>query len=546
MLTKSCLTLRLSPPVASTPLSLSPVRLCFGPYNSNNSKNSNDNKLLFSSSTCVNRKLAVLSFTPNVANNSAPLSHSSSYHLNSLRNLETRVTTTSPFVANNNKSITNSSCSSLECSSIVSNFSEKCIEIKNNIIQVLAPLLLFGIFAVMCTPYLQVSAAYASSLSSSSSDSKEEADTSRPPFAKFRRRKPRRLNKSRVSPVNQNESLCTIISSDESPCKDLCVKMITTDLPSSSSNTNTTAGCDTNTNQSSSGSFLNFKNILPSPLAETIEDIVFITLVLFSIPLALSLISGFRYFLQLCKRDKKTILMMQVGVLDKMRELRRQLAQIEDESNSDDLKLKEVVKALLQHYNSCHFAYVSAIQCLSDEEIKYGDIFAEMMRSISDDPPALVKAYRVFKFYVKSFAIFIHWGLKKVSKKIKYGNQCAKQLFGELLSKELVRYDRDEKTSVTIDVDDKEAAGSTKSMVHRDYTVVTILVLASGKYSILPLVCNTEHVKTVLQKLNTIAKSEIEALEVFWTAQREDEGVSEQELQRDFPLLKPVKSGLEG
>lgn len=159
MLTKSCLTLRLSPPVASTPLSLSPVRLCFGPYNSNNSKNSNDNKLLFSS-TCVNRKLAVLSFTPNVANNSAPLSHSSSYHLNSLRNLETLVTTTSPFVANNNKSITNSSCSSLECSSIVSNFSEKCIEIKNNIIQVLAPLLLFGIFVVMYTPYLQASVAY--------------------------------------------------------------------------------------------------------------------------------------------------------------------------------------------------------------------------------------------------------------------------------------------------------------------------------------------------------------------------------------------------
>lgn len=35
-----------------------------------------------------------------------------------------------------------------------------------------------------------------------------------------------------------------------------------------------------------------------------------------------------------------------------------------------------------------------------------------------------------------------------------------------------------------------------------------------------------------------MAKSEIEALEVFWTAQREDEGVSEQELQRDFPAFK--------
>lgn len=79
--------------------------------------------------------------------------------------------------------------------------------------------------------------------------------------------------------------------------------------------------------------------------------------------------------------------------------------------------IAEVVKALLQHSNCFRYAYVSAIQCLSDEEKKYGDNFAVMMRSISDDPPALVEAYRVFMFYVKSFAIFIHWGWKKASKK---------------------------------------------------------------------------------------------------------------------------------
>lgn len=140
MLTKKFLTLRFSPPVASTPLS--PVRLCFLPENNNiknnnNIGNSNSDKLLVSSSTYVNRK-PVLCFIPHiVTNNNVPLSHSFSYHLNSLRNLQTRGLTRH-FVANTSKlkSVTNSSCSSLECSSIVGNVSDKHIEIKKKLFQV--------------------------------------------------------------------------------------------------------------------------------------------------------------------------------------------------------------------------------------------------------------------------------------------------------------------------------------------------------------------------------------------------------------------------
>lgn len=241
--------------------------------------------------------------------------------------------------------------------------------------------------------------------------------------------------------------------------------------------------------------------------------------------------------------------MLQLGVLDKTQNLQRVLAQIADASNSDSFKFKEVVNEVLQRYASCHFAHLSATKCLSDEEKKYWDIFVEMMRSICVDPPALFQAYFVFTFYIKSLAIFIHGGLKAI-KKIKYGDKCSKQLFREVLTRELERYDQGGETLTFANVDgvkcEKEAVGITHSMVDNGYTVVTILVLASGVYSIPPLVGSTEHVKNVLQKFNTIPKSEIETLEVLQATHTEDQGLSAQEVQKKFPLLKPLYwSGLQ-
>lgn len=64
-----------------------------------------------------------------------------------------------------------------------------------------------------------------------------------------------------------------------------------------------------------------------------------------------------------CRRNDGSVLMLQVGILDKNRELLRKLnimAQTADISTSRGLidLLQEVSKALRQHYDSCHFAYV--------------------------------------------------------------------------------------------------------------------------------------------------------------------------------------------
>lgn len=62
----------------------------------------------------------------------------------------------------------------------------------------------------------------------------------------------------------------------------------------------------------SSSTATKFEITLPSPIFETFEALVLVTLLLFTIPLSLALVSGFKYFLQLCETDKKSVLMLQV------------------------------------------------------------------------------------------------------------------------------------------------------------------------------------------------------------------------------------------
>ncbi|KAK1394879.1 hypothetical protein POM88_013935 [Heracleum sosnowskyi] len=243
------------------------------------------------------------------------------------------------------------------------------------------------------------------------------------------------------------------------------------------------------------------------------------------VPPVVALVSGFFYFLQLCKDDIKSVLVLQVGVLDKMRELQTELAQTADTANLDCAKLEGVMKSLLQRYDSCHFAYLSVTQCISDEDTKYGVENDKMDSICSDDP-----YYEMIDCIIKKLVI-------------NYDGKYSKQLFREVLTGELVKYDRDNETFANVDDGmkyEKKAVGEEHGMVDNNYLVVTLLVLTSGMYSFPPLVCNPEHVKTVLQEFNTIPKSKVESVEVLWTPQMEDEVVSKQELQRDFPQLKPV------
>ncbi|XP_074375205.1 FLUCTUATING-LIGHT-ACCLIMATION protein 1, chloroplastic-like [Apium graveolens] len=194
---------------------------------------------------------------------------------------------------------------------------------------------------------------------------------------------------------------------------------------------------------------------------------------------------------------KGSVLMVQVGIVDKKRELQRKLYRIAGTADTytmsglNNLK-KEVVKALLEHHDSCHFAYLFA---------KYDDME-------------------------------------------KYSRPC----FRGFLETELAKFEKEDETFVNVDgVICKKDSGGNVNSIDNEYSVVTLLVLADGEYWIpsvkwhTPLV-NKVDVKTALQKILSIPRSNLEALEVLWTPQTEKDSISEQELRRDFGLLmRPVK-----
>ncbi|KAK9919600.1 hypothetical protein M0R45_028187 [Rubus argutus] len=73
---------------------------------------------------------------------------------------------------------------------------------------------------------------------------------------------------------------------------------------------------------------------------------------------------------------------------------------------------------------------------------------------------------------------------------------------------------------------------------HSQYIVVTILVFAYGRYE-LPTINDSADLKEALQKLGSIRCSDnLSAIEVLWTPQKETDSLSEQQLNKDYPLLR--------
>ncbi|KAL8115764.1 hypothetical protein AgCh_022316 [Apium graveolens] len=143
--------------------------------------------------------------------------------------------------------------------------------------------------------------------------------------------------------------------------------------------------------------------------------------------------------------------------------------------------IKRVMKTLVQHFDSCHFAYTNVTKCVSDKKMKFEH---------DND-----KADSLFVHDPLQFAVY-----SRLKCFINYEDKCSKQLCREVLASELVRYDKDKKTSANIEGVQYEnrVAGKENSMAGNEYLV---------------------------------------SLEVLWTR---DEVVSEQELERDFPLLEPI------
>ncbi|CAK9266090.1 unnamed protein product [Sphagnum jensenii] len=74
---------------------------------------------------------------------------------------------------------------------------------------------------------------------------------------------------------------------------------------------------------------------------------------------------------------------------------------------------------------------------------------------------------------------------------------------------------------------------------NNEYIVVTILVAAEGEYK-LPTINSNADLKDALRKLGSIPVDSIQAVEVLWTPQDENDTLSERELLRDYPLLRPL------
>ncbi|KAL6583009.1 hypothetical protein OROMI_005087 [Orobanche minor] len=208
-------------------------------------------------------------------------------------------------------------------------------------------------------------------------------------------------------------------------------------------------------------------------------------------------VQAFDWKVEVADVRRGSVLLVQVGILDKKRELQRKLYRIAETADTyttsglNNVK-KEVVKALLEHQDSCHFAYLFA---------KYDDME-------------------------------------------KYSRPC----YRGFLETELAKFDKEEETFVNVDgVRCKKESAGNASIINNEYSVVTLLVLADGEYWIPSVKGHTSHVdkadvRTALQKIRSIGRSSLEAVEVLWTPQTENDSISEQELRRDFGLLmRPVR-----
>ncbi|RID78964.1 hypothetical protein BRARA_A01740 [Brassica rapa] len=185
--------------------------------------------------------------------------------------------------------------------------------------------------------------------------------------------------------------------------------------------------------------------------------------------------------------QKTSVIKLQVGLLGLGRTLQQdfnRLAENADTSTSEGLAyvLTEATLALLRHPDYC-------ISCYSSVDVR---------RSIED-------------------------GEKR---------------FNQLSIEERGKFD--EETLVNVNSIKRQSSKiRTASGFSNEYIVVTILVAAEGTHKLQPI-NGTVDMKEALQKIGSIPRNKIMAVEVLWTPQNEKDTLSERELLEDYPLLRPL------
>ncbi|XP_002987670.2 uncharacterized protein LOC9651808 [Selaginella moellendorffii] len=204
---------------------------------------------------------------------------------------------------------------------------------------------------------------------------------------------------------------------------------------------------------------------------------------------AFQLVSGF-----LVDRDqeigttKTSVMKLQVGLLGMARSLQRELEQLAnraDTSNPSGLHyiLTETVLSLMRHPDFC-------ISGTSSSEVK---------RSVEAGEARF--------------------------------NELSLEERGKFVEETLVSVD-----SIRKRTSPRSFSGKT---FNNEYIVVTVLVAVQGSHK-LPTVNSNTDLKAALSKLGSIPVQQLLAVEVLWTPQDENDALTENELLRDYPLLRPL------
>ncbi|XP_065863317.1 FLUCTUATING-LIGHT-ACCLIMATION protein 1, chloroplastic-like [Euphorbia lathyris] len=184
--------------------------------------------------------------------------------------------------------------------------------------------------------------------------------------------------------------------------------------------------------------------------------------------------------------NRASIMMIQVGLTGNARSLKKELNEIAKTADSSSAKgwqliLTETVTALLRH------------------------------------PQYYISGYSSVKQ---------HWNVESVEKS-----------FRELSNEERGKIDLESLVNVN-NVKRRRTVIPEASKIGKDYIVVTILVAAKGSYKV-PLVKSIDDLKDALRSLS-ISSSNLQAVEVLWTPQDEDDTLSADELVECYPLLRPI------
>ncbi|KAH9568021.1 hypothetical protein CY35_03G055500 [Sphagnum magellanicum] len=121
---------------------------------------------------------------------------------------------------------------------------------------------------------------------------------------------------------------------------------------------------------------------------------------------------------------------------------------------------------------------------------------------------------------------------------IKRSISNGEERFNQLSLEERGKFD--EETLVNVNNLQRRMMAAPKAdRFNNEYIVVTILVAAEGEYK-LPTINSNTDLKDALRKLGSIPVDAIQAIEVLWTPQDENDTLSERELLRDYPLLRSL------